>query len=241
MPHLPRLIAFSFLLVSLSASAQEPEKPLSDQLKEMTEGAKQRMPAEMLKTFGNAIDEVRETGIEKTAKKVGDKAPDGTLLSWDEQKTTLSDLWKEKPLVLTWYRGGWCPYCNLQLRAMEKKLAELEGAGARLVALTPELPANAKETAAQNKLSFLVLHDKKNKLAHKYGIVFKLPKSIVPVYRDRLQLPKVNGYDKLELPMAATYVIDRKGVIRYAFLDADYKKRAEPSAIIEAVEKLQEE
>lgn len=236
-----RFAVCTLLLLAHPASADEPEPPLSDQLKQMTEGAKQRMPAEMLKTFSDAIEEVRETGIEKSARKVGDKAPDGTLASWDEEETTLSDLWKEQPLVITWYRGGWCPYCNLQLRAMEKKLSELEGAGAKLVALTPELPANAKETAEKNKLSFLVLHDKESKLAKQYGIVFKLPESILPIYRDRLQLTKVNGYDELELPMAATYVIDRDGVIRYAFLDADYKKRAEPAAVITAVKKLKDE
>lgn len=241
MSHCVRLTTLALLVFAMPAVAEEADQPLSKQLKEMTEGAKQRMPAPMLKTFEDAIVKVRETGIEKSAKQVGDEAPDGTLVSWDEKETTLSDLWKEQPVVLTWYRGGWCPYCNLQLRAMEKQLDELEGAGARLVALTPELPKNAKETAEKNKLSFLVLHDKENKLAHKYGIVFKLPESIVPIYRDRLQLGKVNGYDKLELPMAATYVIDREGVIRYAFLKADYKKRAEPAKVIEAVKKLNEE
>lgn len=218
--------------------AEETAPSLAAQLKKMSDGARDRMPAEMLAKFAQGIDQVRETGIETLAKQVGDEAPAGTLLGWDGEEVALSDLWRDQPVVLTWYRGGWCPYCNVQLRAMQQAIAGLDGAGARLVAITPELPDNAKETAENNELSFLVLHDKENKLAHEYGIVFPLPEAIAPIYRDRLQLPKVNGYDTLELPLAATYVIDTNGVIRWAFLDADYKKRAEPEDVIEAVRSL---
>lgn len=236
------LAATLFLIIGMTSAcnAKDQVPSLAEQLKEMAAGSAKRLPAEMRKNFAAAIDEVRETGIEEDAKQVGDEAVDGTLLAWDGTEVTLSELWAEQPVVLTWYRGGWCPYCNLQMRAMQKSLESLEGAGARMVAITPELPENAKQTAEENKLSFLVLHDKENRLAHEYGIVFDLPASIASMYRDRLQLPKVNGYDKLELPLAATYVIDQQGVIRWAFLDADYKKRAEPKDVIQAIEKLGE-
>jgi peroxiredoxin len=239
MPVRPFWMLFALVLIATPVLAAEPEEAtLNRQLKQLTEQTKEKLPEPMLRTFQRAIEDVRESGIEDEAMQVDDKAPDATLESWDGEEVTLSDLWKEKPLVLVWYRGGWCPYCNLQLRAMEKKLESLGGAGGQLVAISPELPENAKRTAEQNKLSFPVLWDKESKVGKEYGIVFELPEAIAPMYRDQLQLPKVNGYDKLELPLSATYVIDREGVIRYAFLDADYTKRAEPKEIIEAVKKL---
>ena len=244
MNHLLKPAALALALATLSTTAMAEEKPtspqptLAEQLEATAKASATRLPAETRATFKSAIEEVRETKIESTSKQVGDKAPDGTLATWEGEKVTLSNLWKDQPIVLMWYRGGWCPYCNLQLKAMQKSLEELEGAGAKLVVVSPELPEFAKETAEANKLSFPVLHDAENELAHKFGIVFQLPESITGFYEDRLKLPEKNGYDTLELPLAATYIIDRDGVIRYAFLDADYKHRAEPAVVIEAAKKL---
>lgn len=208
---------------------------LSSQLEEQAGKSRSRMPAPMLDTFQKGIESVRATGIESKAKQVGDIAIDTQLLGWDGESVTLSDLWKKGPVVLMWYRGGWCPYCNIQLRAMQQSLDQLNGAGATLVVLTPELPEKAKATAAANDLSMVALHDKDSALAKQYGIVFRLPEAIVPVYRDRLKLPEFNGNDAMELPLSATYVINQEGKITYAFLDADYKKRAEPAEVVEAV------
>lgn len=225
-------------LTMLGSQLHADENSLASQLMEKAAGSKDRLPPEMLKTFSAAIDTVRDTGIESEAKNVGDSAPDATLAGWDGETVTLSDLWKQGPVVLMWYRGGWCPYCNIQLRAMQQSLSELEGAGAKLVVLTPELPAKAKETAQSNDLDIVALHDKDNQVAKSYGILFDLPSPIVPMYRDRLKLPEANGNDQMALPLAATYVIDSKGKITYAFLDADYKKRAEPSDVVAAVQSV---
>lgn len=235
--HLPLALLLT-LMICASVFADESRPTLGEQLAEKAAESKKNLPPEMQQRFERGIEEVRETGIEDSAKNVGDKAVDAALMSWSGEQVKLSDMWADGPVVLTWYRGGWCPYCNLSLQALEKSLNKIEGAGAKLVALTPELPENARDTAEKNNLSFLVLHDKESRVAHEYGILFTLPEAIAPIYRDRLQLPKVNGYDKLELPMAATYVIDRQGVIRWAFLDADYKKRAEPAEVVEAINQL---
>nr|WP_146429959.1 peroxiredoxin-like family protein [Blastopirellula retiformator] len=218
---------------------QEQQPPtLGEQLQQKSDEAGKRFPAEMLKTMRTAVQTVRDTGIENSAKQVGDAAIDAELTGWNGKSVKLSDLWSEGPIVLMWYRGGWCPYCNLQLRAMQKELKALEGAGAKLVVLTPELPEKAKETAEANDLDFVALHDKQNAVAHKYGLVFELPETILPLYRDMLKLGEVNGSDAMELPLSATYVIDTKGKIRYAFLDADYTKRAEPADVVAAVKKV---
>ena len=210
---------------------------LSKLLEEKAAASVTRLPEDVRQTYAQGIETVRATGIEKSAKQVGDEAIDAELSGWDGHSVKLSDLWQEGPIVLMWYRGGWCPYCNIQLRAMQQSMDKIENAGARLVVLTPELPEKAKETADANDLDIVALHDNGNSLARKYGLVFQLPEAIVPAYRDKLKLPEYNGSDAMELPLSATYVIDQSGKITYAFLDADYKKRAEPADVIEAVKK----
>ncbi len=230
--------SISMAAVVLAAEPQQPPKTLADQLNAVANASAKRFPAELLQSMEQAIDSVRQSGIEKSARQVGDEAIDATLTDWNGKQVTLSDLWSEGPIVLMWYRGGWCPYCNLQLRGMQQQLESLEENGAKLVVLSPELPKYAKQTAKANKVDFITLFDQGNATARKYGLVFELPESILPLYRDRLKLAERNGSDAMELPLSATYVIDRGGVIRYAFLDADYKKRAEPAEVVDAVRKL---
>ena len=218
-----------------SGSGTAEATSLADQLNARVKVSAAKFPAKVMESFAEGIQMVRDSGIEKSAKQVGDSAVDGELIGWDGKTIKLSNLWSEGPVVLMWYRGGWCPYCNIQLRAMQQSLDEIENAGARLVVLTPEIPEKAKETAEANDIKIVALHDKNNQLADKFGIMFDLPAPIVPVYRDKLKLPSYNGNDNLQLPLAATYVIDKTGAITYAFLDADYKKRAEPAEVVAAV------
>ncbi len=208
---------------------------LSKLLEEKATASKARLSDEARRTYAQGIETVRATDIEKSARQVGDAAIDAQLSGWDGKSVQLSSLWQEGPIVLMWYRGGWCPYCNIQLRAMQQSMDNIDDAGAKLVVLTPELPEKAKETAEANDLDIVALHDRGNALARKYGLVFQLPEAIIPAYRDKLKLPEYNGDDAMELPLAATYVIDQAGRITYAFLDADYKKRAEPADVIQAV------
>lgn len=121
------------------------------------------------------------------------------------------------------------------MQAVNAKLKEIEGAGAQLVVLSPEIAEKAKETAEKNDAAFLILQDTDNNVAREYGLVFKLDDPIVPIYRDMLKLNEFNGNDKMELPLTATYVVDKSGVIQYAFIDADYTKRAEPTEVVAAV------
>jgi peroxiredoxin len=229
------------LLLLVANTLHADETPtLAQQLEAKAAASANNAPPAMKQAFAQGIAEVESLGLAKSAKQIGDLAIDGELTAWDGTKVKLSDEWEKQPVVLTWYRGGWCPYCNLQLQAMQKSLAELRGAGAKLIAISPELPENVKATAQTNRLTFLMLHDANNTLAKQYGIVFELPEVIKPMYRDRLQLGKVNGSNELALPLAATYVIDTKGRIRWAFLDSDYKKRAEPAEVVAAIKSLQE-
>lgn len=233
-----KLFLSSCLVLAMSStlSAQSSSQPsLAPELQKIAEGAAKRFPPQVLETFKQAMQTVKSTGIETSAKQIGDTAPDATLNNWKGETVQLSQLWKQGPVVLMWYRGGWCPYCNIQLRAMQKSLDAIEDAGARLIVLSPELPDKAKATAEANDLNLVALHDENSAVAKQYGIVFDLPETIVPMYRDKLQLGSYNGNDAMELPLAATYVINTSGEITYAFLDANYTLRAEPAEVVAAV------
>ena len=188
--------------------------------------------------YDAGLHAVVETGILQTALNVGDKAAAFTLKSQTGEDVSLSELLEGGPVILTWYRGGWCPYCNITLAFLQEKLPEFELAGAQLVALTPELPDSSMSTSEKHKLEFDVLSDVGNKVARKYGVVFKLTDAVATHYQEGFNLHAFNGDESDELPLAATYVIDTDGTIRYAFLDADYRNRAEPSDIIEVLNNL---
>lgn len=188
--------------------------------------------------YADGISSVANSGVLDSALKVGDKAYDFTLKNALNKSVTLYDQLKTGPVVLTWYRGGWCPYCNITLHALQDKLPEFKKEGATLLALTPELPDNSLSTSEKNELEFTVLSDVKNTVGKQYGVVFTLTDDVATIYNAGFGLNKVNGDTSNQLPLAATYVIDTNGTITYAFLDADYTQRAEPLEILSALKQL---
>lgn len=174
------------------------------------------------------------TGIAAQAKSKGDKAPAFTLPDHMGNTVALSDLLAAGPLVINFYRGEWCPYCNLELRAYQKYLDRIKAAGASLVAISPMLPDNSLDIAEKNALVFPVLSDVGNKVANDFGLVFTVDDRIQAMYLERLgnDLPKLNGDDSFTLPLPATYVIRQDGIISYAYVNADYRLRADPEDVM---------
>jgi peroxiredoxin len=225
-------------LCAQEAAKDSGDAPVRKELDEFREKVSRKAPAERLRAYEQGIAEVRSSGIIDKALKVGDRAPDFELANAAGKTIKLSQMTARGPVVLTWYRGGWCPYCNIALRGFHRVLPEIQAAGATLVALSPETPDNTLSTAQKNHLDFEVLSDKGNKVAHAYGVAYKVPKVIVAQSKGRLDLAKHNGDNSGELPLGATYVVDGKGVIRYAFVEADYRKRAEPSTVLAVLREL---
>lgn len=190
------------------------------------------------KIYADGITSVANSGVLENALNVGDKAPNFTLKNALKKEVSLYNELENGPVILTWYRGGWCPYCNITLHYLQEKLPEFQQAGATLIALTPELPDNSLSTSEKNNLEFNVLSDVGNTIGKEYGVVFTLTEEVANIYEAGFGLSKKNGNDDNQLPLAATYVIDKNGIIQYAFLDADYRQRAEASDIIAALEKL---
>ena len=181
--------------------------------------------------YAEGLEAVALSGVLQQARQTGDTAVDFTLTNAKGQKVTLKEKLKDGPVILTWYRGGWCPYCNITLHRLQEELPEFKAAGASLLALTPELPDKSMTTAEKNELEFEILSDVGNKVGRKYGIIYKLTDDVAKSYQNSFDLHGYNGDNSDELPLAATYVIDQQGVIRYAFLHEDYRKRAEPMYI----------
>ncbi len=213
-------------------------KPLASQLNAQSEAFTKKAPAVVLKKYKEGLEDVSISGVLDKALKVGDKAVDFTLKNQKGEKVTLYQELKKGPVVLIWYRGGWCPYCNLTLRALQEELPNFKREGASLIALTPEVPDKSLTTTEKNDLEFTVLSDLGNKVGKKYGLIYKLTKDVAELYQKKFDLYAYNGDKSDELPLAATYIVDTDGIIKYAFLDADYKKRAEPSEIVKFLKTL---
>ncbi|MGI8788388.1 MAG: peroxiredoxin-like family protein [Pyrinomonadaceae bacterium] len=175
----------------------------------------------------------------KTALNVGAKMPAFSLSDSAGKIVNSDDLLKQGNLVVVFYRGAWCPFCNLYLRKLQENISQIKAAGGNLVAISIENPDRSLAIAAKDKIDFTVLSDPNFTLARKFKIVYELPPETNELYKSKgLDLATYNSTEKPELPLSATYVVNKKGEIVYAFLEPDYKKRAEPSAIIEALSKI---
>lgn len=187
--------------------------------------------------LAKATEVLVKSGQAERAIHQGQKAPDFTLPDAKGQPVRLSDLLKRGPVILTFYRGGWCPFCNLQLRSYQAHLAEIQAKGAELVAVSPQTPEYSLSTAEQDALTFPVLSDVGGQVARTYGLVFKLPDEVVPIYKSfGIDLEKHNGDTRHELPIPGTYLIGRDGMVLLSHVDADYKNRLPIETLLRALE-----
>ncbi len=211
---------------------------LATELEQFKQGFLEKVPAEALEIMSADMERLATSGILKNSLKVGDKIPAIQLTDAQGELVSIQDKLTEGPVVLSFYRGAWCPYCNLQLNALQKSLPAIQEAGGSLVAISPQLPEHSATTAKTNELTFDVLSDVGNKTAREFGLVFQLGEAVRPLYQSfGIDIPKHNGDDAYELPVSATYVVNSDGVIVYAFVDLDYTQRAEPSEIIAHLKK----
>ena len=179
------------------------------------------------------------TGIAARAKRAGDLAPDATLPDAVGRLVRLSDAWRKGPLVLVFYRGGWCGYCSLQLRAWQQRADDLARLGATLLAISPQTPDHSMHTTEDNQLAFTVLSDSNLDAANGFELAYTLPPELVSFYGSvGTDIPVLNGNGLWVLPVPATYVIDKEGRIRFAHIEEDIRKRAEPAEVLRVIEGL---
>lgn len=172
----------------------------------------------------------------KTALNVGRTMPEFTLKDANNKSVSSKDLLKQGNLVIVFYRGAWCPFCNKYLHDLQEKLTEIKAAGGNLVAISVENPDTSMKVSQKNGVAFTVLSDPKLMVARKFGIVYQLDKTTNEKYISYgIDLVKANGTEKPDLPLSATYIVSKDGKIIYAYLEPDYKKRAAPSEVIKVL------
>ncbi|MGH8916465.1 MAG: peroxiredoxin-like family protein [Acidimicrobiia bacterium] len=191
-----------------------------------------KLPPERRAMYERAAAALEASGIADLVLGEGDVAPDFELPDATGEAVRLSDVLSRGPVVLSFYRGQWCPFCSLELRGLQRALKEIEAAGATLVAVTPNRPDVTGITVEEMKLEFPVLSDHDNVVAKRFNLVYEMTPENTEVYREiGRDIGELNGTGKWELPIPATYVIDQDRMIRYAFADLNHRRRAEPSEV----------
>jgi len=223
-----------FLMVS-----QQPVETLQQQIEAFQAQLAKQLSPSMLAEIGENIAALIQTGIAQQSVMAGEQAPDFTLPDVFGNEVTLSELLKQGPVVVTFYRGEWCPFCNLQLRAFQRILPQIQSLGATLVAISPQTPDHSLSTVEKKALTFTVLSDVGNKVARAYRTVFTLEESIRPLYTSiGFDLPTFNGDASWELPMPATFLVAQDGMVRLVFVAEDYTRRLEPADLLDGLRTL---
>ncbi|MGO2010885.1 peroxiredoxin-like family protein [Pseudoalteromonas sp.] len=206
---------------------------LTAQIAAYEEQKKAKMPSDILEVMNQTTEQLISKHISDKALRIGDKVADFTLPDQNGTAIKLSNLLAKGPIVVSFYRGEWCPYCNLELKAFNALLPDFKAHGAELIAISPQLPDSSLDTVQKNALEFIVLSDVGNKIAEQFGLVFTLDERLKPIYAKLgLDLPKSNGDDSYQLPLPSTYVINQRAEVAYAFVSEDYTQRAEPNDVL---------
>lgn len=209
---------------------------LMQQIEYLKEKSSGKMPEEIKNIMAEAAKKLLKQEIEKNALKAGDQIPEFELKNAAGNDINIYNLLSKGPLIINFYRGAWCPYCNLELRAYQELLPQIKKNGANLVAISPEIPDLSLSLSEKLSLEFEVLSDINNQVARQFGLVFKLDGKLIALYKNMgIDLLKSQGNDNGELPVPATYVVDADGKILLAYANTDYTKRLEPVDALEVV------
>jgi peroxiredoxin len=206
---------------------------LKTDLEAVTRSVKEQIPADAFGAMEAANAKLAATGIASRALKKGQNMPEFELPDATGTIVRSRDLLAKGPLLISFYRGEWCPYCNLELKALQDRLADITAKGATLVGISPQTPDLSLSTQQKHALKFPVLSDANCDVARKFGLVFALDESLHAIYTAfGINLRASNGVDSWELPIPATYVVAKSGKIVEAFVDTDYRNRLEPDAVL---------
>ena len=216
---------------------------LRDKLDERWRRMRERSP-EVGQAYDALVQTLAASGLTETSLKAGERMPDFALPNVEGRFVASQALLERGPLVVSFFRGGWCPFCTTELTALQQTVPDIEARGASLVAITPDTGAALAAAKRDNALAYEVLSDLDFGLGLQFGLVFRVPDAIRDLYR-RLDLDlgarHGNAHDTWLLPIPATYIVDRRGVVRYAEIDCDFRRRMEPAAIVRVLDELRAE
>jgi peroxiredoxin len=216
-------------------SPDTPQGPMQDEIDETMAAL---TPEPLLGMIRRMVDALRASAS-VPGLAVGEAVPLFTLPGADGTPVALADRLAEGPVVLTFYRGGWCPVCNIALRSLQERLEEISARGASLVAVSPQSPDDSLSSVERMGLGFDVLSDLDQKVARACRLGFRVSDEMIAQYQAwGLLLPDQNADGSWDLPVPATFVIDRSGTVRARHVDPDYRQRMEPDAILAALDTL---
>jgi peroxiredoxin len=225
---------------SLEESAPETDvRPLRQILAERKELIAKYVPTETQAVHARAVAELKQKHLAANVLPVEEKISEFQLQDHDGKSVSSSDLLAHGRLVLCFIRGRWCPFCVAQMEAMNLVLPEIEQAGSTLVAISPQTVQQSFFMRDQHKLRFPLLPDVGNKVAREFGLTYRVPDEQRAIYqRAFVNLPFVNGDDSWELPIPATYIIDRDGTLLFASANEDYTERPEPADVVRFLQNI---
>src|SRR6266516_1351350 len=216
--------------------------PLQQQIDEFIAEKTSWLPTNLLQDLLSPIGQLIHSGTAENALEEGAQAPDFALPDARGTAVRLSHLLTQGQVIMTFYRGQWCPYCHLALRAYQQALPHMQARGASLVAISPQTPDHSRVLAEKLELTFALLSDMGNQVARQFGLVFTIDEAVRAAHKQvGANLPRFNGTDAWELPMAGTFLVDQLGTVRLAFVHADFTRRLDPSVVIAHVNELQGE
>ncbi len=202
-------------------------------------GAKAQMPPPVFAKLGAMFERLEGAHVGTGAPKVGEPAPDTRLTVEGGSEVRLASLHEDGLLVLIFYRGRWCPFCDLTLRAFDAEAEAFKVAGARLVGVSPQTTEESAKTADERSLNFEVLSDPHNAAAQAFGLAWALTEEERQLYiAFDSKLDVANGDDRWQLPAPATFIIDQAGVVRWAWVDSNWTRRPEPTDVLAALRAL---
>ncbi len=212
---------------------------LNDEIKKMQEEMFPQIPEDVLKLIFGKTEELINSGIAERTLNEGNEIPQIILPNAVGKTINVNLMLKDGPVVVSFYRGAWCPYCNLELKALQQSLPEIKSFDAQLIAISPNTPDNSISSIEKHGLEFEVLTDAGNKIAKEFRLVFNLAEELRPIYKQfNFDIPKYNGEESWELPIPATYIVNTDGKIVHNFVNADYTQRMEPTKIIHKLKEL---
>ena len=205
-----------------------------EKIKQRVEG---NLPPAYLKVMHGATAELQRSGISQQVLKAGAQAPEFELADYKGEQVSSKALLEQGPMVLTFYRGSWCPYCNADMAELNQHLDEIKEMGATLMAASPELPQFLNKIVMMHNLNFDILFDERNELADQFGVKWQYQDDLKALYRDKFQinLEYQQGNPDWTLPLPSRFVIDQNGLIRYAESKVDYRERPDPVHMLDAL------
>jgi len=192
-----------------------------------------------LSSMQQATQDLIDSNLASKAQQVGQEAPNFNLCNTKGEVFTLKEQLKHGPVVINFYRGRWCPYCQLELLALDKVMPNIHQLGASLVSICANTLEHSTQLMRDNPFNFDILVDEENHVAKQFHLIFKLAEALKPIYQEfGIHLPDYDGNERYELPIPATYIINPQGIITHSFINPDYTQRMEPKAILQALQSL---